>query len=287
MKKSIKKIMTSLLCVSTAVSLLVPSTLALAADQLSVIKERGTLLVGTSPDFAPREFYILNDKNEKEIVGSDITLAKAIADEIGVELKIVESDFNGVIANIQTASVDMGISGFSYTKERESVMDFSIGYSQETGENGYQGLLVTKELATKYKTLDELKKANLKIGAQGGSIQFELAMTLSSPTNVKQYGTMEAEVLALNSGDIDAVVVSSSSAEPMLTSFDTLVLLPEKEFNLDPENIYAQNVIGLPKTNDNKALLELVNKVIQDNIDSGNMKKWEDEAKALSAKSVE
>lgn len=286
MKNIFKKLALATTTLALSLSTLAGPVFA-AEDQLTVIKERGELLVGTSPDFAPREFYILNDKGEKEIVGSDISLAQAIADEIGVELKLVTTDFNGVIANIQSGAIDMGISGFSYTEGRKEVMDFSDGYSQETGENGYQGLLVTKEIAEKYKTLDELKAANLVIGAQGGSIQYEMAMKLTSPTNVKQYGTMDAEALALNAGDIQAMVVASSSAEPLLTTFDNLVLLPKEGFDLDPENVYAQNVIGLPKANDNKALLEVVNKVIKDALESGEMAEWEALAKEQSAKAVE
>lgn len=259
-----------------------------AQGQLSIIKNRGQLLVGTSPDFAPREFYIINAKGEKEIVGSDIALAQAIADEIGVELKLITTDFNGVIANIQSGAVDMGISGFSYTEGRAAVMDFSIGYSQETGENGgYQGLLVTKDTAEKFKTLEELKVANLTIGAQGGSIQYEMAIKLTNPMNVKQYGTMDAEVLALNAGDIQAMVVATSSAEPLLASFDHLTILPRTNFDLDPENIYAQNVIGFPKSNDNKELLVLVNKVIEEAIENGDMAKWESEAKEQSVKAID
>lgn len=287
MKKMMKKLVV-LLTVMTVVSTTFATLVNAAENQLEVIKERGQLLVGTSPDFPPREFYVINDKGEKEIVGSDIALAKAIAEAIGVELKLVTTDFNGVIANIQSGAVDMGISGFSYTEGRASVMDFSEGYSQETGDNGgYQGLLVTKETAEKFKTLDELKAANLVIGAQGGSIQYEMAMKITNPTNVKQYGTMDAEVLALNAGDIQAMVVATSSAEPLLASFDNLVLLPKDGFDLDPENVYAQNVIGLPKSNNNEALLEIVNKVIKDALDNGDMAKWEKEAKELSAKAVD
>ncbi|MBD3948409.1 transporter substrate-binding domain-containing protein [Tuanshanicoccus lijuaniae] len=281
-----KKLMTLWMVLLLSMAVFAPSVQA-AEDHLSKIKEKGTLVVGTSPDFPPREFYIINDKGEKEIVGSDITLAKAIAEKLGVKLELVTTDFNGVIANIQTGTVDMGISGFSWTQAREDVMDFSIGYSQETGDNGYQGLLVSKETAKKFKTLDELKRANLTIGAQGGSIQYELAMQATKPTNVKQYGTLDAAVLALNAGDIQAMVVSTSSAEPVVSAFDKLTLLPREAFDLDPENKYAKNVIGLPKNHDNEALLKVINEVIETAIKDGMMEKWEAEAKALSTKAVE
>ena len=282
-----KKIISFLVALIFVSSLSINQVMA-AEDSLTKIKEKGEILVGTSPDFPPREFYIINDKGEKEIVGSDMALAQAIADELGVEMKLVTTDFNGVIANIQSGAVDMGITGFSFTEGRAAVMDFSDGYSQETGDNvGYQGILVTKETADKFKTLDELKVANLTIGAQGGSIQYEMALKITSPTNVKQYGTMDAAVLALNAGDIQGMVVATSSAEPLLKTFDNLVILPKDGFDLDPENIYAQNVIGFPKNMDNTALLEVVNKVIKEAIDSGQMAKWEEEAKALSVKAIE
>lgn len=253
-------------------------------DKLAQIKEKGKLVIGTSPDFPPLEFYILNDKGEKEIVGSDITLAKAVAEKIGVELEIKATDFNGVLANIQTNSVDFGISGFVATEQREDIMDFSEGYQQEASE-GFQGLLVSKEIADKYKSMDELKDANLTIGAQGGSIQFETASLLTDAKNIKQFGTMDAAILALNSGDLQAVTVSTSSVEPLLTTFPDLVILPKETFNLDPENKYGTNVIGFPKGDDTTSFITLVNEVIQENKENGNLEKWrkESEEQAVNA----
>ena len=90
------------------------STTSGSTDKLEQIKEAGKIVLGTSPDFPPSEFYILDENGEKQIVGSDISLAQAIADEIGVELEIKATDFNGVLANVQSGSVDMAISGFAH-----------------------------------------------------------------------------------------------------------------------------------------------------------------------------
>lgn len=289
MKKSFKLALTFALATLTTLSLAAcsSSNSASATDKntLETIKENGKLTVGTSPDFPPAEFYILNDKGEKEIVGSDISLAKAIADKIGVKLEIKATDFNGVLANIQTGSVDLGISSFVGTKEREKIMDFSDGYAQEVSD-GYQGILTTKKIADKYKNLAELKKANLKVGAQSGAIQFELASTITKDANIKQYGTMDAAVLALNSGDIDAVTVSTSSVEPLLASFPELKILPKDNFNLDPENKYATNVIGIPKNENNASFVKLINEVIKENKDNGNLEKWKNEATEQAKKAI-
>lgn len=256
------------------------------ADKLQQIKDSGKLVVGTSPDFPPYEFYILNEAGEKEIVGSDVALAQAVADEIGVDLEFKATDFNGVLANIQTNSVDFGISGFVGTDQRKEIMDFSDGYQQEV-DDGFQGVLVSKKIADQYKTLDELKAANLVIGAQGGSIQFETAGLLTDAKNIKQFGTMDAAVLALNSGDIQAVTVSTSSVEPLLTTFPDLVILPKEEFNLDTENKYGTNVIGFPKGDDTKSFIDLVNNVIKENKDNGNLDKWKEEAKEQAKNALE
>lgn len=255
-------------------------------DKLAEIKKAGKLVLGTSPDFPPFEFYVLNDSNQKEIVGSDISLAQAIADEIGVDLEIKATDFNGVLANIQTGSVDLGISGFAKTEARADVMDFSEGYQQEVSD-GYQGIIVPKAAVDKYKTLDDLKNAEITIGAQGGSIQYEIAQKLTSETNIKQYGTTDAAIMALDSGDIDAVTVSTSSASQVISSFPDLTILPKDGFDLDSDNVYGTNVVGFPKDDNNKSFIDLVNKVIQDNKGNGNIEKWKDEAKAQSTEAID
>lgn len=256
------------------------------SDVLAKVIENGELNVGIAPGFAPYEFYIIDENGERKIVGSDVDLANAIADEIGVELKITESDFNGVIANIQAGSVDMGVSGFTYTEKRTEVMQFSTGYLQEAAV-GFQGIMMHQDVASEYNSLDAIKEANLTFGAQGGSIQYELAGGLTDKSNIKQYNTLDNGLAALNEGDIDAMVVSTSSAEPMLLTFNNLVILPQDGFDLDPDRIYSTNVIAFPLGEEYQSLIELTNKVIEENIENGNIAKWQEEAKALSQQAVE
>lgn len=255
-------------------------------DKLAEIKESGELVIGTSPDYPPFEFYILDDNGERQIVGSDIQLAEAIAEELGVELKINATDFNGVIANIQSKSVDMGLAGFNYTEARNKVMQFSEGYTQES-TIGFQGLMVSSETAEKFQSLEEIEEANLAIGAQGGSIQYELAQALTADSNIKQYGTLDVGLAALNEGDIDAMVVASSSAEPMLATFPNLVILPEADFNLDPEDLYTQVMIGFPLGEEYESLIELSNQVINQAKENNEIEEWQAEAKALSLEAIE
>ena len=145
----------------------------------------------------------------------------------------------------------------------------------------------SKENTEKYKTLEEFKAANLTIAAQSGSIQYELAMKLTDEANIKQYGTTDASALALDAGDIDAVIVSSNSALPMLDTFTDLTLLPKDGFDLDPDAMYSTNVIGFPLGDEYQSLIDLCNDVIEKARENGDLEKWVTEAKELSAQAVE
>lgn len=281
-----KKLLKISLVLALMVSLVGCSNGGEKKDKVEAIKEAGKLVMGTSPDFPPSEFYVLDENGEKQIVGSDIALGQAIADKLGVKLEIKATDFDGVKANLQAGQIDLGISGFSETEERKQVMQFSDGYQRED-EDGFQGLLVKKSTADKYKTLDELKAANLKIGAQSGSIQYEMATKITSPKNIKQLGTTDAIVLALNAGDIDAMVVSTSQCEGFLKTFTDLVILPREEFDLDPTKMYSTNVIGFPLGEEYESLIKICNEVIAEAKANGDIERWVTEAKELSAKAIE
>ncbi len=256
------------------------------ADILAQIIEKGELNVGIAPGYPPYEFYILDKNGERQIAGSDTDLAQAIADEIGVELVYTATDFNGVMANIQASSVDMGISGFNYTQERAKVMQFSEGYLQEQS-TGFQGIMMQKEKAAEFNSLDEIKEANLVFGAQGGSIQYELASGLTDESKLKQYSTLDVGLAALNEGDIDGMVVSTSSAEPMLITFPGLTILPKEDFDLDPEKIYSTNVIAFPQGEEYESLIEVANKEKKKNKEDGTIEQWHADAIKLSREAID
>lgn len=261
-------------------------TTAAANDKLAKIKAAGVIVVGTSPDYPPNEFYILDANQQKQIVGSDMMLAKAIADKLGVKLDIKATDFPGVLANIQAGQLDMAIAGMTYTEGRKSAMQYSDGYITES-EIGWHGIMMTKANAAKYKTLDEIKAAKLKIGAQSGSVQQEMASKLTDPASLKIMGTLDALALSLNAGDIDALVISTDNATNMLSTFPELTIIPKEIVNLDPDQLYSQNVVAFPLGDEYKSLITSVNEVIAGAKADGSFKKWRTEALELAKKAVE
>ena len=86
-------------------------------------KEEGSdkLIVSTEAGFAPYE-YMKGD----EVVGIDMDIAKAIADEMGKELEIKNMDFDGALLAVQQGKADFVAAGVSVDPEREEVMDLSL-----------------------------------------------------------------------------------------------------------------------------------------------------------------
>ena len=96
-------------------------------DAYESIKENKKLVVAVSPDYAPFEFKTLVDGKD-QVVGSDIKLAQAIADELGVKLEVTTMSFDNVLSSLQAGKADIAISGISVTDERKKTFDFSDPY---------------------------------------------------------------------------------------------------------------------------------------------------------------
>ena len=84
------------------------------------IRDKGVLVVGTNPPYAPNEF-----KNEQgEIVGFDMDVMTAVAELMGLEVEFRESDFEKIIPAIEGGTMDMGASSFTVNEERLETVDF-------------------------------------------------------------------------------------------------------------------------------------------------------------------
>ena len=123
----------------------------------------GKLTVATSPDFAPYEFYAIGEDGTPKLAGFDMDLAQYIADYLGLELEVVTVDFDGVLSELQTKSVDLGMAGLSPDEKRMGIMDFSDLYYM-----GGQSLVTVKDNAEKFNTFEAVNKPDVSVGAQVG-----------------------------------------------------------------------------------------------------------------------
>ncbi|WP_077624060.1 glutamine ABC transporter substrate-binding protein [Sediminibacillus massiliensis] len=84
-----------------------------------------TYVVATDNAYVPFEYL---DEESGELVGFDIDLIKALAEEAGIDIEIQDMEFDGVVAGIGSGRFDIGIAGMTITEERKENIDFSQPY---------------------------------------------------------------------------------------------------------------------------------------------------------------
>lgn len=241
-------------------------------DMLDVIKEKGTMVVGLSADYAPYEFHAMIDGKD-EIVGFDIDLANEIAKDLGVELEIKEMEFDALITALPAGKIDVIISGMNPDEERKKAIDFSdIYYVSE------HGILVRAEDKDKYKTVEDLK--GKKVGAQLGSTQEKLAKEKIENPDLQLIANVNDLILELKTGKVDALVLEAPVADMAIKSNPELALA-EQRFKDES----GGNSVGIKK--DSPKLVEAINAAIKRLMDDGSMSKFINDAIKLTDKKVE
>ena len=267
------KKMKKLFCAALAAAMLMATMSGCGSSQnrLEKILESGKLVLATSPDFAPLEFEDLSS-GEAQYVGSDIELAKYIAEKLGVELEISAMDFSAVQAAIPSGQADIAISGFARTEERAQNMELSTPFN--ITEDGGQTVLVAKGQGANYTTADDF--SGLQIGAQNGSLQYNLVSSqLPEDVEIVPVGSLNDGVLMLETGKIDALASDLSNAELLLESHDGIETT-DFMFEYDSEG----NVAAVKKGE--TELIEAVNEIIEEVNELGLYEQWKDEATELA-----
>ena len=88
------------------------------------VKRNGTLVVATNAEFPPYE-YVSNG----QITGIDMDMVQAIADELGMEMKIENMKFDSIIASVNAGKADIGAAGMTVTEDRKKNVDFTDSYT--------------------------------------------------------------------------------------------------------------------------------------------------------------
>ena len=211
------------------------------ANALEKIKADGVLTVALSPDFSPMEFVDSSKTGQDQYVGFDITLAKYIAENLGVELAIEPMGFDASQTAVYTGSVPMSISGYSWTEDRAQNYELSDYYY--AGENETrQALLIKKENADKYTSPEDL--AGQDVGAQNASLQMQLVTEQLTGADPISIGDITVGVMELKSGNIEALAVAYGNAEMIVDANPDLVICTW-EFDVKAE--YSANVIMMQK----------------------------------------
>ena len=171
----------------------------------------GVLTMATNAYFPPYEYY----QGEK-IVGIDAEIAQAVADKLGLELKIEDMEFDSIITAVQTGKADMGLAGMTVTDERKQSVNFSDTYA-----TGIQVVIVTED--SDIASVDDLE--GKKIGVQLSTTGDIYASDDYGEDFVEQYNKGADAVMALKQGKVDAVIIDNEPAKSFVAANEGLKIL--------------------------------------------------------------
>ena len=227
------------------------------APALTTVEE-GKLTMATSPDFAPYEFYAIDENGEPQLAGFDIALGYYIADYLGLELEIIPMDFDGTIMELGNKNVDIGMAGYSPDPDREDLMDFSDIYI-----TGGQSFVCLDSTTDKFPTLADANNPDYTIGAQIGSIQADLAKENTPDADIIEMAKVTDIIAELITGKMDGAFIEAMVAESYEKNYPELCVVHEVPYDAEG------SVVGVYKGNE--ALLAGVNEAIAAALADGSM----------------
>ena len=232
----------------------------------------GKLTVATSPDFAPMEFVDPTKEGQDMYVGFDLTLAHHIADSMGLELVVMPMSFDACQTAVYAGTVDMAISGFSWTEERSE--NYNVSDYYHAGDNEDNQVLITlASNGDKFATAEGLKGA--KIGAQNASLQQSLTSEQLPDSELVLFTDLGTAVLQLKNGDFDCIAVADGNGSAIIANNPEIA---KSGFKFDVDEKYTGNVILLKKGADE--LTTAVNEALASSKDQWDT--WYNEAKEIS-----
>ncbi len=203
--------------------------------------------VGTDAAYAPFE-----SQNEKgEIVGLTIDVVTAAAKKAGIEVKFVNTPWEGIFNSLQQGDRDMLASSITITDERKQTMDFTVPYFDANQ-------LIAVKANSKVAKFDDLKK--LKVGVQTGTTGDEVVTKQQgkNSTNIKRFESTPLALKELEAGGVDAVVADNGVV------INYVANNAGAKFKTVSDTAFAPEQYGFAVKKGNTELLGLLNKGLTD-----------------------
>lgn len=245
----------SLLCIVSMMSVLFtacgkePAPANADSATVPTVNE-GVLIMATNATFPPYEFY-----EGSEITGIDVEIAQAVADKLGLTLKVEDMEFESIVTAVQSGKADIGLAGMTITEDRLKTINFTNSYT-----TGIQVIIVPED--SDIASADDL--TGKKIGVQLMTTGDIFASEEFGSENVEQYNKGADAVLALLNGKVDAVIIDNEPAKSFVSVNEGLKIV---------ESEYAVEDYAACISKDNEELLNAVNTALDELTKDGTIQK--------------
>jgi ABC-type amino acid transport substrate-binding protein len=218
------------------------------------IQSTGKIVIGTSADYKPFEYYDANNNNTMD--GFDVAIARDLGTRLGLQVELKDYAFEGLPAALQVTDIDAAIAAISVTSEREATTDFSDVYYSEQ-----DGVLARQGSGVKVTTPQQL--TTYRVGVQRGTTYAAwMKKTLVDPglmpaTNMLEYAKPDDAVRDLKENRNDLVLLGLTPAKDYVTAGG--VELAGQSLNSQIYAIAMPKGASVLKDNINKALTSMRN----------------------------
>ncbi len=207
-----------------------------------------TLIMATNAEFPPYEYH---DGNE--IVGIDVEIARAIAEQMGADFEVSDIAFDSIIPAVQAGKADFGAAGMTITEDRMTQVDFSDSYA-----SAVQAVILKED--SDIASIDDLQ--GKVIGVQQGTTGDIYSTDDFGEDNVQRFPKGADAVTALQTGKVDAVIIDNNPAKVFVAQNEGLKLL---------DSPYAEENYAICVKKGNTELLDGINAAIKELKDSGKL----------------
>ena len=197
-------------------------------------------VVGSSATYRPFAFETPN----KEIVGYDIDMIKAIAQKAGFRVRIVNTPWTGIFAALNNGDLDLIVSGVTINDKRKQSYDFSMPYFEARQ-------LIAVPATSGARTLKDL--AGRKIGVVNASTGDDTASREFGKTNpdIRRFDTTPTVIAELANGGVDAAIGDNGVIAFRVQEHKNLKTVDDPSF--------PKEYFGIVVKQGNKALLDRIN----------------------------
>jgi len=203
-------------------------------NSLNNIIEKGKMIVGFT-EYPPMGF-----KENGEVTGFDIDIAKAVGEKLGVDIEFVYIDWDAKVLELGAGNIDMIWNGLTITEDRKKEILFSKPYF-----NNRIVILTLKD--STINSINDLANKNVGVELQSsGQSALESSNVFGSISEMVKYTTITEAVLDLKAGGIDAIVADEIFARYAVSKDVNSYKIPEDVFNSENYGIgFRLNDIAL------------------------------------------